>query len=100
MLSRCLRQCAPRQHAYQMGAIFWAGVNIAVHSGCWNGHPFERLGRKTFFKRLLKRLDSEHAVRPSTCYRYADVGAALGPKDSDQRETRRRMLELFVRCFL
>src|SRR5678815_2500708 len=99
-LGRRLRQCATCQHAYQMRAVFWASVDIAVHSGCWNGHPLDRLGRKALLQRLFERFHAKHAVRSSTGYRYADVGAALGHKYPHERKARSRMLELFVGCLL
>src|SRR5476649_2167183 len=79
-----------------MRAVLWARMNVAVHSGGWNGHALERLRRETLFQRLLERLHAEHAIAAGAGHRHADIGAALGHEYADQCETRCRVLELLV----
>src|SRR5438874_6883123 len=88
-----------RQHADQMGAIFGAAVDVAVHAVGRNAHAFERFRREAFLKRLLERGHAEHAIGPGTGHRDADVATTFRYEHTDQRETRRLIAEFLIGRF-
>src|SRR6476619_1371126 len=97
---RCLGQRPPREDANEMGAIFGACMNVAVHTIRRDGHSLKRLSSEALLERFFERLHAKHAIGASTCDRDADIRAALGYEDADQRKAGGRMLELLVGRFL
>src|SRR4029077_9487493 len=89
-----------RQHTDEMGAVFGAAVDVAVHAIGRNAHAFERFRREAFLKRLLERRHAEHAIGAGAGHRDPDVAAALRHEYADQRETRRLVAEFLIGRFL
>src|SRR5712671_4820836 len=84
------RNCATRQHAHQMRAIFRAAVDVAAHALLSDGHAVERFGTESLLERLLECRHPEHAIATGARHRDAHFRTALGNEHADQRITRGR----------